>query len=209
MILAGALYAASLNLGVNVPAMGFVGAMMGIRFVTVYLDIVTFTIVGGHEFPDWPSPGNFWDDTIEPFFRMAVLFFISCAPVNVVFMTVWCTGSIEAWYALPACLAAAALGAVYFPMAVLATQVFGRISAALPHVVFPAILMAMPFYLLVPGTFVLILPPLCLFKIHHAEIDFGGWFLASASAIYGLMLQARLLGLIYLEKREKLKWPQL
>src|SRR5690606_21456315 len=94
----------------------------------------------------------------------------------------------------------------YFPMAVLATQAFGGVGAALPHVVIPAIIKALPGYLLALAALILVFVICALAQDFIAKVPFIGWFVSSAVALYGLMFQGRLIGLIYVAKQDRLGW---
>ena len=39
-----------------------------------------------------------------------------------------------------------------------------------------------------------------------ARVPYAGWFLTAAVALYSLMFQARLIGLIYRQKADRLGW---
>jgi hypothetical protein len=91
-------------------------------------------------------------------------------------------------------------------MALLGSVVCGNLYGALPHIVLPGVFRAMPGYLLaVPGLAVAV--AVCgLAEEYSHRIPYVGWLIAAAIAIYSLMVQARVIGLIYREKREALGW---
>ena len=75
-----------------------------------------------------------------------------------------------------------------------------------PHVVLPAVLKALPGYLLALGALILVFIVCALTQEFTASLPYVGWFIASAVALYGMMVQGRLIGLIYVEKQDKLGW---
>jgi hypothetical protein len=203
MIVIGAIFSAILDVLKFAPLAGIlVGIFSAGYFGAFYLDIVSTTMGGRDEVPDWPSFGNFWDDIVSPFIRLTGLAILSFGPVVAV---VICADHKALW-GPPALLAAMIFGCLYFPMAVLATQAFGGLGAALPHIVLPAVCKALPGYLLVVGALVLVFAVCGFAQEFAAKVPFIGWFLASAVALYGLMFQGRLIGLIYIDKQDKLGW---
>ena len=92
-------------------------------------------------------------------------------------------------------------------MAIIASQAFGTFRSALPHVVVPAIFKALPSYLIAVVALVLVWTVVNLAQEYAAKLPFVGWFLAWAVALYGLMFQARLIGLIYRDKQDVLDFP--
>jgi hypothetical protein len=97
-------------------------------------------------------------------------------------------------------------GWFYFPMAILASQAFGSLGAALPHVIFPAVFRALPGYLLAVVALIVGLVVCGVAQAFTANVPYVGWFLTAAVALYSLMFQGRLIGLIYRTKRDKLGW---
>jgi len=91
-------------------------------------------------------------------------------------------------------------------MAVLATRAFGNLGAALPHVVFPAIFKSLPGYLLSLMALALVFIVCGFVEMFASKVPYIGWFLTSAVALYAMMFQGRLIGLIYIDKRDKLGW---
>ena len=91
-------------------------------------------------------------------------------------------------------------------MAVLAAQAFGGLGAGLPHVVFPAIFRALPGYLFAVVALVVGVVVCAVVQAFTAAVPYVGWFLTAAVALYSLMFQARLIGLIYRAKSDELGW---
>ena len=91
-------------------------------------------------------------------------------------------------------------------MAVLAAQAFGSLGAALPHVVIPAVLRALPGYLIAVVALVAGFVVCDVAQALTAGIPYVGWFLTAVVALYSLMFQGRLIGLIYRTKSDKLGW---
>lgn len=203
MILVGAIFSVILDVLQFAPFVGVIAAVFSAGyFGAFYLDIIGTTMGGKNELPEWPNFSSFMDDILRPFFRLVGLGILSFAPTAAVAMLM----DEKAASFLPTMAAAVAFGCCYFPMAVLATQAFGSFGAALPHVVLPAVIKALPGYLLALGALVLVLVVCTFAQNFVGSVPYVGWFLTSAVALYGLMFQARLIGLIYVSKQEKLGW---
>ena len=203
MILTGAIFSVLLEVVQNTFLIGLLALIFsGGYFGAFYLDIIGSTMTGRDEVPDWPSFGNVFDDILSPFFRLIGLLLISFAPTIAL---VYLADQKQTWY-VPALWGAIVLGWLYFPMAVLASLAFGGLEAALPHIVFPAVFKAMPGYLLVFGAIVAIGAVSGLTQAYLDKIPFLGWFLTAAVALYVMMFEARLIGLIYRDKRDEFAW---
>ncbi len=203
IILVGAIFSVILDILQFAPLIGLlVGLFSAGYFGAFYLDIIGTTMGGRDQVPEWPSFSSFWDDIIQPFFRLLGLVILAFGPA----IATLSFGDDHAWWFGPAIIAAVIYGCFYFPMAVLASQAFGHIGAALPHIVLPAIFKALPGYLLALGALILVFA-ICVFAQEFtAKIPFVGWFITAAVALYGLMFQGRLIGLIYIHKQDKLGW---
>lgn len=103
-------------------------------------------------------------------------------------------------------IATLAYGCFYYPMAILALCSFGGVIAALPHIVIPGIFRALPGYLLSVLAISAGLIATDFGQEWSKEIPYAGWFLPTAIGLYSFMFQARLIGLIYRSKQEKLGW---
>lgn len=196
-VLFGLLKAAPLlGLGFTVVSAGYFGAF--------YLSIIDTTMTGRDEVPDWPSFSNLWDDVLVPFFRLTGLVVISFSPLLALLFLL--PGDTNALLALSLCGVALLLGCLYLPMATLGAQAFGGLRGALPHIVLPGLARAMPSYLL---AFLALTAgvALCAAVEHFTtQIPYAGRLLTAAVALYSLMFQARLIGLIYRQKADQLGW---
>lgn len=203
MIVLGSVLAVILDLLQAAPFFGLMIAVLsGGYFSAFYLDIISTTIMGRDEAPDWPDISSFMDDILAPFLRLLMLCVISFGLVVVVAVL---GDEEEAWY-LPALLASIVLGSLYFPMAVLGAQAFGNIFGASPHLVIPAIFRAMPLYLGVWFALLLVFVGSGLAGEFLGKIPYVGWFVTAAVGLYGLMFQGRLIGLLYREKQARMGW---
>ena len=202
MILVGAIFSVILDLLQFAPVIGIAVAIFSAGyFGAFYLDIISTTMTDRDEVPDWPSFSSFIDDIISPFIRLVGLVLISFLPA----LALAFADQKAPWF-IPAIVGAVVYGCFYFPMAILASQAFGSLGAALPHVVFPAVFRALPGYLLAVVALVVGFVVCGVAQAFTADVPYVGWFLTAAVALYSLMFQGRLIGLIYRTKSDKLGW---
>ncbi|MFP4225376.1 MAG: hypothetical protein ACLFRF_01490 [Desulfobacterales bacterium] len=203
ILICGTLLSVLINILSFVPLIGFIVALFGAGyFASYYIDIVGFTMTHNDDVPDWPSLTDLWDDIITPFFRICGLIVLSFWPIIIVPFLV----ETESPQFTPVLIGVIALGCLYFPMAVIALQAFGTLGGAMPHVVIPAVIRAMPGYLLGVLALAMVFVGCTFAEGLTAEIPFAGWVLTAFIGLYGLMCQARLIGLIYRHYEHKIGW---
>ena len=177
--------------------------------------IIQTAAQGSEEPASWPDVTEFWQDIVQPFLQLLVTGLVCFAPA--VFLAVWLrvnplaylspAGTLDPVKGI-AVLATLLAGAAYFPMAVLAVAMFDRVFALSPTVIIPAIVRVPLEYL----TVLVIMAVILGIKVagQYAAtllvIPFLPTFLASSLGIYFLIVQMRLLGLMYYAKRDKLGW---
>jgi hypothetical protein len=203
MIVAGALLSVILSLANHIVFVGLFAAIVSAGyFGSFYLDIVSTTMTGRKDVPEWPSFNNFWDDIFSPFCRLVFLVALSFGPL--IYLVYFANHKAD-WFEA-AFWGAVAYGCLYFPMSVLSTQAFGGIGAALPHIVFPGIFRALPSYLSAVLVLAVVFFGLHYGRLYVVKVPYAGWFLTAAVSLYAMMFQGRLIGLIYEDKREALGW---
>jgi len=203
MILTGTVLAVLLDVFKLTPVFGLAVAIFAAGyFSSFYLDIISSTMAGDDHLPDWPSFTEFLDDVVMPFLRVAGLVIASFWPVFVVPFVVD-EEAPKFWWAIGVALV---WGCFYFPMAALGSMMMGNLFGALPHIVLPAIVRSMPGYLLAVIGLAVAVAACGVAEEFGGRIPYVGWFVAAAVALYSLMMQARLIGLIHREKRDALGW---
>lgn len=170
-------------------------------FCAIYYQLVQSTATGGKEAPEFPDTSNIFEDIIWPMLQILVVAIVSFGPfVGYVF---WVGDEV-----LNPMLAYVLLGfgVVYFPMAILAVVILGYIGALSPHIVLPAIFRGGWIYWV--GVFLL----LALYfaggvveGVFTGRIIVGNLVMAVVGS-YTLMTNARILGVVYRERREELGW---
>jgi hypothetical protein len=194
-----------IGIGVTVLALGYLFSYMQ--------NIIHSTAAEDTEMPELPG----MDGLFSAFFSLAGTVVVSFAPA--IAMVVAKFSGVE----MPgsALIAAGVLGCLYFPMAFLAVAMKDTVLAANPLVVVPAILKVPAEYIvatiLVVGVFG-IRKMADLFMVGAAAVSystrdmtvlfasFGIRALFSLANVYLLTVSMRILGLLYVSKKEKLGW---
>ncbi len=200
---------------VAAKAMGL-GSIIGLAFLvlltgfatgylTSYLRrVVTSTAIGDPGAPDWPDFSDLATDIFSPLIQLVVIILVCLVPAIMVGMFVGTdrTGQAVLWIA---CV----LGGIYFPMAFLAVAMFDSLAALNPLLVVPSIFK-------IPGSY---LVTVVVLGAVLAAKWCGDYFLPKLIPVpivpsvisilvglYFLMVEARVLGLLYLVNKDRLAW---
>lgn len=170
-------------------------------FCAIYYQLIQSTATGGKEAPEFPDTSNIFEDIIWPMLQILVVGIVSFGPVlGYLFWAGDESGSPMIAYAL------LGLGVVYFPMAILAVVILGYTGALSPHIVFPAIVRGGWMYWVgVILLMVLYFAGSVVEKVFSGQIIVGHLIMAVVGS-YTLMTNARILGVVYRERREELGW---
>jgi hypothetical protein len=193
-------------------------------------NIIHSTAIGEDEMPPLPSMGNFWEDILLPCLQLFGLTLVSFAPTIIlsilygpaIFSALLEDGSGgEVAGKLMALAATYIVGLVYFPMAFLAVAILDSVMASNPFTVLRAIF-KVPLEYLVTLIVVAVLVVLGamgdgllegLFPrglATHSMSKLFGYLAIKAfwgtANIYLIVVIVRILGLLYLTKKQKLAW---
>jgi hypothetical protein len=190
---------------------------LGGYLFTFLQNIIHSTAAGDNEVPDLPGI-NFLEDILLPFFRLLGLVLVCFAPaVALVIIALVSASPTAAIGIFPAML----LGCVYFPMAFLAVAVLDSVGAVNPLIIIPSILKVPLEYLV---TVVILAGVLIFTKVGDILVAaafpkgmmtnsipeliamFAVKFIWSLIGLYLLAVNTRILGLLYLSKKDKLGW---
>ena len=193
-------------------------------------NIIHSTASGEDEMPPLPSMGNFWEDILLPCLQLFGLTLVSFAPTIIlgivygtaIFSTLMQAGSMEGVAGKLMILGAAYIaGLVYFPMAFLAVAILDSVMASNPFTVLRAIFKVPLEYLvtlivvavlvilgamgdgLVEGLFPRGLTTHSMSKLFGYLAVKAFWGVAN---IYLMVVIVRILGLLYLTRKQKLAW---
>lgn len=170
-------------------------------FCAIYYQLIQSTATGGKEAPDFPDTSNIFEDIIWPMLQIYAVAIVSSGPFLAYLL--WSDG--ESTHRILS-YALMGLGVIYFPMAILAVVVLGYTGALSPHIVIPAIFRGGWIYWI--GVFLLLALYLVsdfVENIFSGRIIVGHLIMAAVSS-YTLMTNARILGVVYRERKEELDW---
>ena len=182
--------------------------IFGTGYLFAYLKkIVAATSDGDPHMPDWPEFSEWQADIVVPMFQFVVVSLLSFG-LALIFQ-IW--GEMAGWdYPWVFVAPLALLGCIYFPMAFLGVAMFDTLEAALkPAFVVGSILRVPREYSLAVAIFVGIIGARWSSEFLLGvllKIPLVPALLADLSTIYLLMIEARILGLLFLSKRRTLGW---
>ncbi len=151
-----------------------------------------------YSFPDLSDP---WEDIALPAIKVIGVVAISFLP-----LIVWeLRGDAESPNADAIWYASVAWAALYFPMAMLGTVIFGSLIGASPHIVFPAIFRSGSLYIVAA---LLVFALICLetFSPYFLPEGVSGYLVSALIVMFVMMTTARTLGLLYLRREDELGW---
>ena len=182
--------------------------IFGTGYLFAYLKkIIAATSDGDPHMPDWPEFSEWQADIVTPMFQFVVVSFLSFGPALI--FQIW--GTWADWdYAWVVVVPLALLGCVYFPMAFLGVAMFDTLAAALkPAFVVGSILRVPGEYSVAAAVFVGIIGIRWVSEYVLGivmKIPLAPALLSDLITIYLLMIEARILGLLFLSKRRTLGW---
>jgi hypothetical protein len=198
---------------------GMMAQVIVLGYLFTYMQsIIHSTAVGEEEMPPLPSMTNFWEDIVLPCLQLIGLTLISFAPAIGVGFWVVATEQESAGVLL---ISVFALSCLYFPMAFLAVALLDSVAAANPLQVIPSIFKVPLEYLVaviaLAGVLgIRALGDIVLLQLFprglatHSINKLLGMFAAQAfwslASLYLLTVGMRILGLLYIAKKDNLGW---
>lgn len=191
----------------RVPVVGLIAGVFGAGYLAAFMIRLIRSSAGGEDSPpEWPEFTNWHDDIVSPACQMA-------APVAVAFLPWFCYTVVyanatpgveaEAWITRALLLG----GCAYAPMAVLAMALFGSPQALNPIAVAVAILrVPVDYALACAGLLVLVSLRFAFGRAIGDAVPILGPVLEVTVGLYALMVEMRLLGLLYDANRLRLNW---
>jgi hypothetical protein len=196
------------------PIYGLIAVILLTIFGTGYLTaflrrVITSTAQGDEEMPEWPEIDDFASDVFVPFaqFIGTVLFCFAPMIGLTVYALVGSHGD-SAWLGW-ATTATMLFGCVYFPMAFTAVAMSDSIAGVNPMVVIPSIMRVLgPYLLTVVVLAVILLVRWLLFRFLGIvlPIPFLPTIITSLIGLYLLVVEMRILGLLYRNNKDRLGW---
>jgi hypothetical protein len=165
--------------------------------------IVSRSAVGDPQPPPWPDVTDAYEDVVRPLVLVVGTVFIAMLPAVVLGL-----GSmVYGWRTETLGWAAYAAGLVYLPMAMLGVCLTENFLMASPHVVIPAILKVPAEYVTVCAAMAVAVGVQYLGQAGGLDrLPVIGALAAEFISLYCLVLQMRLLGVLYYTRQERLGW---
>jgi len=172
---------------------------LGFGYLSAYMFKIILSSAGGEEeLPDWPDFSDPWDDIIRPLLLVLATIVACCIPASVYLFFFFSPAS-ETDLVL---LALIGLGLLYMPMGLLVVSMFNSLLALNPLLVVRSILK-------IPRDYVIACVVLLLITIANtqtANLPFIGRLITGLASFYFLMVEMRILGLMYQANHERLGW---
>jgi len=211
LLVSGATYLSRFALFYGVTALVFLTVFSGGYVMSYSKLILTTTTEGKDEMPDWPEISEYSSDVVAPFFQMLGLIVCCFAPAIAMNLYIGIEGNalgdtfIYGW-----CLyALILLGGFYLPMAFTGVAIFDSLAAVNPLLVIPSITRVIGTYLLTVSVLAVILILrflLGLFFADFLKIPIVPDMIMGLIGLYLLIVEVRLLGLMYRTRKDELAW---
>ncbi len=211
LLVLGAVFFLVLSILAWAPLVGWLISFFAGGYLCAYMmKIISSSANGDEEMPDWPAFRGFWDDILVPFFSVLIVVFYAFLPASI-YVVVSAEGSfLDAFFGSPKGPVLPALfgcGLLYIPMALIALSIVGVRGALNPFLVTISILKVFFQYLLAS----LILGVLVGLRMASqtyiaGPIPFIGPVVDGLLSLYFLVVEMRILGLIYYANEERLGW---
>jgi len=197
------------------PAFGYFGifklllAIGMVGYLCAYMiKIIGSSATGRGEPPDWPDLTGLWEDIFRPLLLVIATVLFSFLPLIVRSVAAWWGASHDAapprdslyWLCL-------GWGLMYLPMGLIAVALFDSFMGLNPLVVIAGIVKTLPAYLFAVALFFM-----CYFvsgwlqELISGAVPVLGSLIAGAVALYFLMVEMHVLGLIYNTHAKRLGW---
>ncbi len=176
-------------------------SLLGGYFCATYFHIIQSSASGEKDAPDFPDMTNIYEDIIGPMMQIVGVAVVSFGPFVGYMMWVGddSFNSLIGYGLL-------GFGVIYFPMAMLAVVVLGGIEYLSPHIVIPSILRGGWLYWFGVLLLGFLYATGWLISTHLSDRPIIGVFVISIVGAYVLMTSARILGIVYREREDKLRW---
>jgi predicted Zn finger-like uncharacterized protein len=191
-----------------VPIYGWILAIFVFLFIGGFLSsymmkVITYSADGEKEPPDWPDVSAFLEDIVCPFFRVLWTILICFSP-SLLYLVIFLR---HITFIDPVLWLLFVCGLLYLPMSLIAVSMSGSILSAMnPAFIIPSILKVPLDYLVACVVLITIVGFRMAADKFLTFIPFIGSFIGGLLALYLLIVEARILGLIYYTNKERLNW---
>lgn len=185
---------------------GMLGTLVVVGYLNAYmLRIISGTGSGEDEMPDWPSFADFYTDIIRPYFLVLGVTAVSFLPAILFTIAVMVLRP-SPLLIVPGYIALIGLGLLYWPMALLAVAMIDAAEGLSPMIVIPAIFKAPLAYLMALVVLGLLVLVRVLSTAILSSIPIAGSILDGVLSFYFLIVEMRILGLLYYANEDRFNW---
>ena len=199
LILGGAIFLTVMDLIAHLPILGALFALVTMGYLSAYMvQIVRTSANGRRSPPDWPDLAH-WGHLLVPLFLLSITLTVSFSPALLYV-------AFEGWNPGATFWLLTALGIVYFPMAFLGLVMTNLLRAITPIFVVPSIVRVWRDYLVVCALTVLVYVFSYVVRAFVDDMPILGALVSNALGVYFMLLEMRLLGILFLTHEEELNW---
>ncbi|MDQ8190702.1 hypothetical protein [Roseibacillus persicicus] len=198
----GAILGVASDLASILPVIGLIAwLVLAGFFCSTFFEIMVSSASGSDDCPGFPNLSDLLEDLILPFIKVVAVALFSFAPALIFAFTA--DGGAATYVLL---MALVGVGIVYFPMAILGVGILGTFRALSPHIVVPSIFKAGGLYWAIVGILFAVYVLQSFLLALLGEIFIVGALVAAFVSMLALMINGRLLGLLYRNKEDELEW---
>jgi hypothetical protein len=191
--------------GILIPV-ALIGYLLAAGYLCAFMiKVIRSSGSGDQELPDWPELGGWWEDILRPFLLILATGAFCLAPAVAWLLIAGVPAdpaSVERWVPL----ALLARGLLYLPMAMTAVALHNAMAALNPLLVVRSILRIPLQYLVACLTLLAVEALQVALKDVFVERPVLRWAVLGCASFYLLVVEMRILGLMYHANREKLGW---
>lgn len=179
-----------------------IGVIISGYLAAFLMKIISDSADGKNEVPDFPDFDNFWDSTIEPALKVAGVSVFPLLPA----LAYYFLARPELGFMDPIVILLFFIGLFFIPMCLLIVSLSESLAAVNPLFIIPSIFKVFGTYILAFGVLVVIVLLKSIMNKLFISVPLLGFFIEWFLTLYFIMLEARIIGLVYYTNREKLNW---
>lgn len=185
-----------------IPMIGpIVSLLIGAYLCAVFFEVMVTTATGSDDCSGFPDLSDILEDLIMPFIKIVAALLVSFLPYLILLFSLSDSALFQ-----PLSYLLIVFGIAYFPMAILAVGILHTFTALSPHIVVPAIKDAGGFYWVIVGILILVFVLESVVEAIFGDFFFLGVVTSAFIGMLALMINGRLIGLLYRNREEELGW---
>lgn len=199
MLFLGTLFFTGVGYLFRIPIIGWFFLFLTLAYVSAFMAKIIFTTaLGRNEPPEWPEMARMGQTIFMPFFLGSVTAVLCGGPAAAYLHF---TGSMDGVF-----LVLAVIGGFFFPMGLACVAVSGTPAALNPFFWLNAIFMVPGDYLMASFTFFLACGLKAGGEVLSSQIPYVGSVFGTFMLLYFLMVEMRILGLIFQANKGRIGW---